>query len=188
MEIEFDPDKEATNLAKHKISLKRAADLIIEHFEPHLRNGERRLQVFGLLDGEIYSLAFVFRRNVVRAISLRRASEEELKRMARKKKGFAEDGVAFDHEKVVIDDDNPEWTEQRVATARPANELPPEILAYFPKTLAKLRGAQKAPKKVPVSLRLSPEVLEHFRSTGKGWQSRIDEALKAEIAAIKKTG
>ena len=187
MEIEFDPDKEATNLAKHRISLQRAADVVIQDFEPQIRNGERRLQVFGALDGEIYSLAFVFRRNAVRAISLRRANEEELTKMARKKKGFAEDGTAFDHE-VIIDDDNPEWTEERLARARPASELPPEILAFFPKTLAKLRGEQKAPKKVAVSLRLSPEVVEHFRSTGRGWQTRIDQALKAEIAETKKSG
>ena len=45
MEIEFDPEKEATNLAKHKISLKRGAELIIEDFNRRVRNGERRLQV-----------------------------------------------------------------------------------------------------------------------------------------------
>jgi uncharacterized protein (DUF4415 family) len=28
-----------------------------------------------------------------------------------------------------------------------------------------------------VSLRLSPEVIEHFKSSGRGWQSRIDEVL-----------
>ncbi len=40
-----------------------------------------------------------------------------------------------------------------------------------------VRGPQKAPKKVPVSLRLSPAVIEHFKATGAGWQRRIDEAL-----------
>ena len=34
MEIEYDPDKEAANLAKHRISLKRAADLTTLHVEP----------------------------------------------------------------------------------------------------------------------------------------------------------
>lgn len=45
------------------------------------------------------------------------------------------------------------------------------------------RGPQKAPTKKLVSLRLSPEVVEHFRSTGPGWQTRIDETL---VKAIKK--
>ncbi len=105
--------------------------------------------------------------------------------MTRKRDGLAEGGPAFDHGEIIIDEDNPEWTDEVFARARPASELPPEILAFFPKTLAKLRGEQKAPKKVPVSLRLSPEVVEHYRATGKGWQTRIDDALKA---AIKKAG
>ncbi len=45
------------------------------------------------------------------------------------------------------------------------------------------RRPQKTPTKKLVSLRLSPEVVEHFRSTGPGWQTRIDETL---VKAIKK--
>ena len=40
------------------------------------------------------------------------------------------------------------------------------------------RGPQKAPVKVPVTIRLSPEVVERFRATGSGWQSRIDAVLR----------
>jgi uncharacterized protein (DUF4415 family) len=40
------------------------------------------------------------------------------------------------------------------------------------------RGPQKAPPKQLVSLRLSKAVLDHFRATGPGWQTRIDETLK----------
>jgi hypothetical protein len=40
------------------------------------------------------------------------------------------------------------------------------------------RGPQKAPTKQLVSIRLSKDVLDHFRSTGPGWQNRIDETLK----------
>ncbi|MFN3835279.1 MAG: BrnA antitoxin family protein [Glycocaulis sp.] len=72
------------------------------------------------------------------------------------------------------DPDNPEWTKEDFAKARPAGELPPEIRKAFPRT----RGPQKAPKKIPVSLRLSPEVVEHFKSGGPGWQARIDDALR----------
>lgn len=45
------------------------------------------------------------------------------------------------------------------------------------------RGPQKAPTKKLVSLRLSPEVIEHFKAQGPGWQTRIDRAL---AEAIKK--
>ena len=40
------------------------------------------------------------------------------------------------------------------------------------------RPPKGAAVKVQQSLRLSPEVLDHFKSTGKGWQSRIDETLR----------
>ncbi|HVA14038.1 MAG TPA: BrnA antitoxin family protein [Stellaceae bacterium] len=41
------------------------------------------------------------------------------------------------------------------------------------------RGRPKsaAPKEA-VSLRLDPDVLQHFRATGPGWQSRINTALR----------
>ena len=34
------------------------------------------------------------------------------------------------------------------------------------------------------SLRLDPEVLEHFRKTGPGWQDRINEALRKAAGLI----
>ena len=41
------------------------------------------------------------------------------------------------------------------------------------------RGRPKSrnPKR-PVSIRLDPEVLAHFRRSGRGWQSRINAALR----------
>ena len=46
------------------------------------------------------------------------------------------------------------------------------------------RGPQKSPTKKLVSLRLSPEVIDHFKSTGPGWQTRIDATL---LESIKRT-
>jgi uncharacterized protein (DUF4415 family) len=43
------------------------------------------------------------------------------------------------------------------------------------------RGPQKAPTKKLVSLRLSPEVIDHFKAAGPGWQTRIDGALLESI-------
>jgi uncharacterized protein (DUF4415 family) len=37
-----------------------------------------------------------------------------------------------------------------------------------------------APKR-QVTLRLSPEVIEHFKAGGPGWQTRIDDALRQVI-------
>jgi uncharacterized protein (DUF4415 family) len=40
------------------------------------------------------------------------------------------------------------------------------------------RGPQKAPTKERITIRLSSDVLERFRATGDGWQTRIDAALQ----------
>ena len=40
-------------------------------------------------------------------------------------------------------------------------------------------GRPKSPRrKVLLSVRYSPEVVEYFRATGSGWQTRMDDALK----------
>ena len=45
------------------------------------------------------------------------------------------------------------------------------------------RGPGKKARKVLLSVRYSPEVVSYFKSTGEGWQSRMDEALKEWVAA-----
>jgi len=40
------------------------------------------------------------------------------------------------------------------------------------------RGAGKRPKKEQVAIRYSPDVLSGFRAMGRGWQTRMDEALR----------
>ncbi len=46
-----------------------------------------------------------------------------------------------------------------------------------------LRGRPKsASKKLLVSVRYSPEVIEFFKSTGEGWQSKMDSVLRRYVA------
>ncbi|MGV8935007.1 MAG: BrnA antitoxin family protein [Gallionellaceae bacterium] len=87
----------------------------------------------------------------------------------------------------IVDDDNPEWTAEDFAKARPAAKVLPEI---FSKAVAdamlKPRGRpRKEITKAPVNIRLSPDVVEAFRATGRGWQTRIDEALKDWLKSHK---
>ena len=86
---------------------------------------------------------------------------------------------------VVFDDDNPEWTEEDFARARPAAEvLPPEALAAFGKGKGgRPVGSIKSDAKRSISLRLDPDVLEGWRATGPGWQSRMNEALRKALPA-----
>lgn len=39
------------------------------------------------------------------------------------------------------------------------------------------RGKQKKPTKILVTMRFSREVLDYFKASGEGWQTRINEAL-----------
>lgn len=80
MSIAFDPAKDAANIAKHGVSLARAADLdvFVQTFDG--RFDEPRYRAFGLIDGQVYCLAFTYRDETVRAISLRRAHRKEYRR------------------------------------------------------------------------------------------------------------
>jgi uncharacterized protein (DUF4415 family) len=40
------------------------------------------------------------------------------------------------------------------------------------------RGKNRQPTKEQIAIRFSAEVLQAFRASGKGWQTRMDEALK----------
>lgn len=54
---------------------------------------------------------------------------------------------------------------------------PKQLKAMVP--MRALRGRPKSDKtKQLVSVRYSPEVLEYFKSTGEGWQSRMDSVLR----------
>ncbi|HQS98766.1 MAG: hypothetical protein B7Y26_05405 [Hydrogenophilales bacterium 16-64-46] len=75
----------------------------------------------------------------------------------------------------LIDEDNPEWTAEDFARAIPFSELPESLKAVLS---SRTRGAQKAPLKERITIRLSPEVVTPFRATGAGWQTRLDAALK----------
>ena len=61
----------------------------------------------------------------------------------------------------------------------------------LPGTLLKklnVRGPQKTPIKERITIRLSPEVVQRFRDTGDGWQSRVDTALKDWLKSHKAAG
>lgn len=90
----------------------------------------------------------------------------------------------------LIDDENPEWTDEMFASARPARDVLREQFgeAATAEMLKPKGGRPKsASPKVLLSVRYSPEVVEYFRSTGDGWQSRMDAALREWIQVHKAT-
>jgi uncharacterized protein (DUF4415 family) len=79
-----------------------------------------------------------------------------------------------------LHDENPEWTQQDFAKAKPASEvLPPEVMAQF-----KNKGGRpriENPKEA-VKLRIDADVLAKFRESGRGWQTRINGILRAAVS------
>jgi len=80
----------------------------------------------------------------------------------------------------------PSVDEDKAITAAARNDpdaqplTPKQLKAMVP--IRALRGRPKSEnKKLLVSMRYSPEVVEYFKSTGDGWQSRMDGVLRKYV-------
>jgi uncharacterized protein (DUF4415 family) len=80
----------------------------------------------------------------------------------------------------MIDDENPEWTDEDFARARPASEVLPELFGKeIAEQLLRPRGRPMTGRaKVSISLRLPPETLALWKATGPGWQTRMAKVLE----------
>ncbi|HLB31755.1 MAG TPA: BrnA antitoxin family protein [Gammaproteobacteria bacterium] len=67
-----------------------------------------------------------------------------------------------------------ELSAEDMAKFKPAAEVLPLSLR---KKLG-VRGPQKMPTQERITIRLSREVVEQFRESGEGWQTRMDTALR----------
>jgi uncharacterized protein (DUF4415 family) len=76
-----------------------------------------------------------------------------------------------------------ELTAKDAAEAVPFSDLPQEEQNAL--LSLRRRGPQKTQKKVPISIRLSPDVAEGLRATGDGWQRRADAVLRSWLQENK---
>ncbi|HWK47316.1 MAG TPA: BrnA antitoxin family protein [Stellaceae bacterium] len=83
----------------------------------------------------------------------------------------------------VADQENPELTLDWFEGAKPAGEVfAPPIYADLV-SMKRPRGRPKAQStKVFTAIRLDADLLNAFRATGKGWQTRVNAALRQYIA------
>ena len=81
----------------------------------------------------------------------------------------------------LVDEDGEvrELTAEDFRHFRPSSDFP-ELVEAFERARGQ-RGPQKAPVKDRIGLRLDHAVVEHFRSSGPGWQSRINDILAAYV-------
>jgi uncharacterized protein (DUF4415 family) len=82
---------------------------------------------------------------------------------------------------ITADSDSPEWMSADFARAEPAAKVLPRL--FSKETAAEMlkpkrgRPVSTSPK-AHVNIRLDAEVVEQFRATGRGWQTRLNAALK----------
>jgi uncharacterized protein (DUF4415 family) len=76
---------------------------------------------------------------------------------------------------IASDPDAPEATDSQLAQAKSFAEAFPDLMDVIRR--GRGRPAIANPRK-QVSLRLDGDVIEKFKSTGKGWQSRVNDALR----------
>jgi uncharacterized protein (DUF4415 family) len=82
-------------------------------------------------------------------------------------------------------DDAPEWTKEQFDRAEIA--VGGQVVSPAQGTLTRPRGRpKKADAKVHTHIHLSPQVLGHFRATGPGWQTHIDEVLRQWVERRRK--
>ena len=72
----------------------------------------------------------------------------------------------------MIDDENPEWTEEDLAAAKNLSDLPEDHRDVLKGTV----GKSAAGKKIPVPL--PREIVNRMRATGEGWEQRVEEAVR----------
>ncbi len=88
------------------------------------------------------------------------------------------------------DAENPEWTPEDFRAARPALDMIAE--AFGPQAAEAVRRGRGRPekpdRKVNQTLRLDPDVIEAYRRQGSGWQTRINEVLRAHMPRPERPG
>ena len=84
---------------------------------------------------------------------------------------------------IAADPDNYESTDEELAQAKPMAEALPELHAALMAEIAKRKAGRPkaAVTKQTIAIRLDPDVLEAFKATGPGWQTRMNEAVREWI-------
>lgn len=82
MQITYDPAKDATNQAKHGVSLAAAASIdwtsAVTWADTRMDYGEERMRGLGLIGNRVHAVVYVIRDQSRRIISLRKANHNEV--------------------------------------------------------------------------------------------------------------
>lgn len=75
------------------------------------------------------------------------------------------------------DPDTFELDDQWFVNAQPSSVAVPHILERYRRT----RGKQKTPTKEQIHIRLDADIVSYFRRDGRGWQTRLNDALRKAV-------
>jgi uncharacterized DUF497 family protein/uncharacterized protein (DUF4415 family) len=168
--IEFDPDRDFDNRVEHGAILATAVhfdlSMALVNADRRYDYEEKRFQALGYIRGRLHMMVFAMRPDVLWAISLRKAFLGEVYAMAKKLQKPPPDL-----------NDSPGWTAEKFAEARPFKEVFPEPYDSWEHT-----GHPPETAKVHVSFRLEPDLVNHIRATGKGYNARVVKVLRDAIA------
>jgi uncharacterized protein (DUF4415 family) len=84
----------------------------------------------------------------------------------------------------MLDDDNPEWTAEDFARARPIQEADPGMLDAVAAFRRRGRPPVESPK-VRVGFRLAADVVAGVRASGRGYNARVERVLREALAEGK---
>jgi uncharacterized protein (DUF4415 family) len=126
---------------------------------------EPRYQALEMLGKMVCLLVFTPIPDGIRVISLRKGQPKGKTTMAKKPNPG------------LIDDDAPELTDAELAEMRPASQVLPPAL-YDTVTRGKAGRPPEPDRKIPIKLRLDPDIVAAFKATGEGWQTRMNDALR----------
>ena len=175
LRVTYDPAKNDWNIRTRGLAFDSARDFDFETalvaIDRRREYGETRYIAIGMLGTRLHVLCFAETQDGIRVISFRKANLVRCDDMSKRKHlSDAKGEVA-------------ELSAADLKAFRPAQEVLPESL----RRKVGVRGPQRSPTKERITIRLSPDVVQSFRATGEGWQTRVDAALKDWLKKHKPT-
>ncbi len=78
---------------------------------------------------------------------------------------------------IAADPDTWELTPEEIRRMRPASEVVPHIVERH----RRARGKQTDPSKECIPVYIDADLAAHFRDTGPGWQTRLNDTLRKSV-------
>jgi uncharacterized protein len=182
MGFQWDEEKSAANAVKHGISFLQAAQIfrgrLLTRPDDRKDYGEQRFIALGAFDGVVLRVVFTERDGDIRLISAWRAGKHDRKTPKLVRFGSVDELPSAPPLSKAVKAMGDDEIERRAAADPDAGPIPDGFW-----DTAEVREPEGTEQ---ITLRLPRRVLNHFKSTGKGYQSRISAVLSSYVDATTK--